>query len=221
MARGLRFVWLLAVIAAFPVLAADDAKKDAEKKDAEKKDAPPAARSPLAPQAKESKYQSVGKVTGRFRAVDQGDRTVSVEVAGRREAQDFALAEDVKVRTNILPVQLDEKDRPKRLTQQEKQKLKGDDPKLPGYTAELTSLTRGQVVEVHLSKLKGTAAKKPATPDKKAMTKDMAKDKAAPKEKGKAMEKDTSVDRDVLVTMIVVVSQDNPPGKSGARPGKK
>src|SRR5437867_518907 len=92
------FVFLLAV---FPALAADDAKKPDEK-DSDKK----TAKSPLAPpERKEPKYTPVNKVTGAMRNVDQSERVLSVQVG--RQTLDFALADDVKVRTNVLPVERD------------------------------------------------------------------------------------------------------------------
>ena len=93
-----------------------------------------------------------------MRNLDQTEQTLSIQVGA--QALDFALADDVKVRTNLLPVERDEKGRPKRVTADEKHKLKGDDPKLPGYTAELSALTRGQVLELHLGRVKGTPAKR-------------------------------------------------------------
>jgi len=215
MSRALRLFGFVALLVVLPALAADDAKKDGDKKDAEKKPAPPTVRSPLAPpERKEVKYQEVQKFTGKMQKVDQSDRILAVEIArlNKRETHDFALADDVKVRTNFLPPQSDEKGRPKKYTAEEKHKLKGDDPKLPGYAAELSALAKGQVIEVHLSRLKSTAAKKPAPSDKdKVMAKDKAKDKEA--------DKDKAVDRDVMVTMIVILTQDNPP--PSAKPGKK
>ena len=112
---------------------------------------------------------------------------------------------------DVLPVERDEKGKAKRLTSEEKHKLKGDDPKLPGYTAELSGLHGGQVVEVHLGRLKGTPPKKPAAGEKE---KSVAKDKPSAKEKGKDAEK--SIDRDLLVTMIVILSE-GPPGRSNGK----
>jgi hypothetical protein len=217
MTRGLRPFGLVALLFALPALAADDPKKDGQ--DTEKKAPAPTVKSPLAQsERKEAKYQSAGKVAGKMQGLDQTARTIAVEITsglGRRETREFTLADDVKVRTKDLPVQLDEKDRPKRLTPQEKQKLKGDDRTLPGYTAELSALAKGQVLEVHLSRLKGTAAKKPAAGDRDKVA---TKDKAMTKDKGKEGDKEKTVDRDVLVTMIVVMTQDNPPG---AKPYRK
>src|SRR5262245_29967534 len=174
-----RFVFAILLIG-LPAFAADDTKK-ADDKDADKK----AAKSPLAPpDRKESRYTPVNKITGVMRNVDQSERVLSVQVG--RQTVDVALADDVKVRTNLLPAERDEKGKPKRLTPEEKHKLKGDDPKLPGYTAELSSLQRGQIVEVHVSRLKGTPQKKPSAGEKE---KSVAADKPSPKDRGKDQHK--------------------------------
>lgn len=191
------FVTLLVGLSAF---AADETKK-ADDKDGEKK----SARSPLGPpERKESKYQPVNKLTGAMRNVDQSERVLSIQVG--RQTIDLALADDVKVRTNSLPVKRDKKGKAKRLTPDEKHKLKGDDPKLPGYTAELNALHRGQVVEVYVSRLKGS------TP--KSKEKSVAKEKTQAKDRGK--DADKSIDRDLLVTMIVIISE-GPPGRSNGK----
>ena len=80
----------------------------------------------------------------------------------------------------------------------EKHKLKGDDPKLPGYTAELSALTRGQVLELHLGRVKGTPPKKPAAGEK---------DKSGVKDKTAAKDKDKPIDRDLVVTMVVIMTE--------------
>jgi hypothetical protein len=196
------FVTLLAGLTGAP---ADETRK-ADDKDSGTK----TARSPLAPpERKESKYQPVNRISGAVRAVDQSERVLSIQLG--RQTVDLALADDVKVRTNALPVERDEKGKAKRITAEEKHRLRGDDPKLPGYTAELSALHRGQVVEVHVSRLKGTPPKKPATADKE---KSVAKEKSQAKEKGK--DADKSIDRDLLVTMIVIIS-DGPPGRSNGK----
>lgn len=196
-----RFVFAILLVG-LPAFAADDTKK-ADDKDTDKK----AAKSPLAPpDRKEPRYTPVNKITGVMRNVDQTERVLSVQVG--RQTVDFALADDVKVRTNLLPAERDEKGKPKRLTPDEKHKLKGDDPKLPGYTAELSGLHRGQVVEVHLGRLKGST-KRPAAGDKE---KSVAKDKPATKGK----DSDKSIDRDLLVTIIVVMSE-APAGRSNGK----
>jgi hypothetical protein len=77
--------------------------------------------------------------------------------------------DDMKVRTRILPVEFDDKGKPRRLTEKEKKELKGPDPTLPGYTADWDSLKADQTVEVRL-------AKKPSKPKDKDQDKDKKKD---------------------------------------------
>jgi hypothetical protein len=62
--------------------------------------------------------------------------------------------EEVKVRTKVLPVNYDEKGKPKKYTKKELAELKGPNKKLPGYTAEWSNLNKGQVVQVYLAKKK-------------------------------------------------------------------
>lgn len=84
-------------------------------------------------------------------------------------------ADDLKVRTRQLPLETDEKGKPRRLTEKEKRELKGPDPKLPGYTADFDSLKPDQQVEVYLEK------------SAKNMSQQKLKDLAAAKEKPKAV----------------------------------
>jgi hypothetical protein len=60
--------------------------------------------------------------------------------------------DDMKVRTMLLPIEFDDKGKPRRLTERERRELKGPDPGLPGYTAEFDSLKSDQTVEVYLAK---------------------------------------------------------------------
>ena len=63
--------------------------------------------------------------------------------------------DDLKVRTMLLPVEYDDKGKPRRLTEKEKKALKGSDPKAPGYEADFDSLQPNQVVDVYIVKPKG------------------------------------------------------------------
>jgi hypothetical protein len=60
--------------------------------------------------------------------------------------------EDMKVRTKLVPVELDDKGKPRKLTDKEKRELKGPDPTLPGYTGDFDNLKSDQTVEVFLAK---------------------------------------------------------------------
>jgi len=67
---------------------------------------------------------------------------------------ELSTTEDVKVRTARPPDQFDDKGRVKKLTVKELKELRGDDPRLPGYTAEFSDLRQGQVVAVTLVRKK-------------------------------------------------------------------
>lgn len=60
--------------------------------------------------------------------------------------------DNVQVRTLVLPVELDDKGKPRKLTEKEKKELKGPDPTLRGYTADFDSFKSDQIVEVYLAK---------------------------------------------------------------------
>jgi len=76
--------------------------------------------------------------------------------AVKNENHDFEFqpGDDLIVRWKNLPVVLDEKGKPKKLTDKEKKELKGDNPKLPGYNATKEDLRNDQLVTVYLSKKK-------------------------------------------------------------------
>jgi len=78
--------------------------------------------------------------------------------AVKNETHDVELqpGDDFMVRWRNLPVVLDEKGKPKRLTDKEKKELKGDNPKLPGYTASKDDLKNDQLLTLFLSKKKDT-----------------------------------------------------------------
>ena len=87
------------------------------------------------------------------------------------EKIELAAPENMKVRTMPRPIEVDEKGKPRRLTEKEKRELKGPDPTLPGYTADFDSLQVDQWVEIYL-------AKQP--PKSKAKEKDLDADSAEP-----------------------------------------
>ncbi len=64
--------------------------------------------------------------------------------------QDLVLriADDCQVRVRQLPITLDERGRPRSYSKQELADLKGKDPTLPGYRAELSTLAAPQAVQI-------------------------------------------------------------------------
>jgi hypothetical protein len=194
MPRAARWIGLLALVVALPALAADD--KQDEKKEEKKSTSPPAKSSIFAPPEKSDryKYQVVNAVVGKVDKVDVKAQELTIEVRGYRRTDkvDLTLAEDVKVRTKNPPEHLDENGKPKKLSPEELRKLKGNDPKVPGYAAEPGALQKGQTVQVTLSRLRD-----------------------APKKSSQA--KDKAEKEQLYVTMVEILSEDRAPTK----PAKK
>jgi hypothetical protein len=191
----MRWVSLLVLAADLPALADDETKGD--KKDEKPASQPPAKSSILAPPQKDDgkhKYVTVNTVAGKVEKVDAkaSELTLDVRVVSGRHTKtekiELTLAEDVKVRTQNQPEQLDENGKPKKLSPDELRKLKGTDPKLPGYAAEPTALQKGQTVQVTLSRLKDASPKK-------------------------TQGKDKSEKEQLYVTLVLIVSEDRPAAK--------
>jgi hypothetical protein len=91
------------------------------------------------------------------------------KVNNKKEEVTFEATDDVKVRAMKPPEQFDDKGNLKKLTREELRKLKGPNPRLPGYTAEFDSLMENQIVTVHLVKKKGRPRIRGKTKDKDAL----------------------------------------------------
>jgi hypothetical protein len=109
---------------------------------------------------------------------------------------DLESADDLVVRTHVLPEQFDEKGKPKKYTSKQLKEMKGDNPNLPGYAADKDSLQTGQVVTIYLGHKKDAPK-----------VKEKPKDKDAPKDKDKLWEEANKP----LVRMIVIDA--DPPSK--------
>src|SRR5947207_12211314 len=120
---------LLGAVLLVPALSAQD--KDKDKKDA--------------PEQKE-KLIRLGDIAGKVTNIDANEKSLHLQV-GRRDVK-VITTDDVKVRTKNPPVAYDDKGDKKKYTAKELKELRGDDPKLPGYTAEFNDLKQNQVVEV-------------------------------------------------------------------------
>jgi hypothetical protein len=81
---------------------------------------------------------------------------------------DLVPGEDMIVRMKDPPVKLDDKGKPRRLTDKGRKEAKGNDPKLPGFTASLEDLRNDQIVTVTVSRKKDA---KTATKEEKAENK--------------------------------------------------
>jgi hypothetical protein len=152
------------------------------------------------------KLVPIGALIGRLSRVEGAQRTIVIQVPvpylgpGLRLAQrnvdvELQPTDDMKVRTLQLPLDFDEKGRPKKYSSKELKELKGPDPKLPGYTADFDSLKQDQIVKVFL------ARKKSAKPSPRPQ---------APRKKGKednADAADAKVDNRPEVTMVLILAE--------------
>jgi hypothetical protein len=73
---------------------------------------------------------------------------------------ELEIADDLKVRTMLEPIEYDDKGKPRRLTPKEKAELRGPDPKLPGYQADFDSLKADQTVTVYVPQKKASGKSK-------------------------------------------------------------
>jgi hypothetical protein len=73
---------------------------------------------------------------------------------------EIEVADNLKIRTLIEPVEYDDKGKPRRLTTKERAELKGPDPKLPGYEADFDNLKVDQTVTVYVPQKKSTGKSK-------------------------------------------------------------
>lgn len=123
---------LLGAVLLIPALLAQD--KD-------KKDAP-----------EKEKLINVGNIAGKVTNIDPNEKSFHLQV-GRQDVK-VMTTDDVKVRTKSPPVAYDDKGNKKKYTAKDLKELKGNDPKLPGYSAEFNDLKQNQVVEVSLVRKK-------------------------------------------------------------------
>ena len=126
---------LLGIALVVPALSAQD--KDKDKKDT--------------PEQKEKVFK-VGDIVGKVTNIDANEKSFHLQV-GKQDVKVMTI-DDVKIRTKNPPVAYDDKGNKKKYTAKELKELKGDDPKLPGYTAEFNDLKQNQVVEVSLVRKK-------------------------------------------------------------------
>jgi hypothetical protein len=174
----------------------------------DKKDKPSPPRSSVlspSPADKDKyKYTLVNKQSVKLEMVSVKDRSIKIsytvtEGVGRNartseKTDELIVADDCRFRSLQLPETVDENGKIKKPSPDEIRKLKGSDPKLPGYTVDFDALSAGQQIEVTVSKLKENSATK-------------KKDKTATAEK-----------EPVVATLIVIQKDDRaqPPGNKGS-----
>jgi hypothetical protein len=98
------------------------------------------------------KMIKIGDIAGKVINIDPTEKSFHLQVRGRDVK--VMSVDDVKIRTKNPPVAYDDKGNKKKYTAKELKELRGDDPKLPGYTAEFNDLKQNQIVEVSLVRKK-------------------------------------------------------------------
>ena len=101
-------------------------------------------------------------------------------IDGRLE---FVADDKMKIRTLQLPVDYDDKGKPKKLTPKELKERRGSDLSLPGFEADFDTLRQGQLVDVYLEKPQNP----PANGKNKAAKADDAAGDKKEKERYKAL----------------------------------
>ena len=93
------------------------------------------------------------------------------KVVTDKKVVEFHTGEQMAVRTLLLPLEYDDKGQPKKYSPEDVKKLKGPDPKMPGYEAKLEDLKTGTNVLITLgpTEASSTGKKDPEKkdPDKK------------------------------------------------------
>lgn len=123
----------------------------------------------------------------------------------------FQAAEDMKVRLKKPPADFDDKGNIKKYTAAELKELKGPNPSLPGYQADLPDLKVGQTVQVSLGRHK--------TAPKTGTTKPAGSPDDSPGKEDKE-DKDPIKEKKVQARMILIVTADGD-DSSRSSPGKK
>jgi hypothetical protein len=96
----------------------------------------------------------VGKIGG-----PGGGAPAHFTIKTEKKQFDLEAVDDVRVRIAKLAVEVDDKGKPKRYSDQELRERKGPDPSLPGYTSNFEQLKAGQVVKIKLGRSKPAKAK--------------------------------------------------------------
>jgi hypothetical protein len=127
-----------------------------------------------------------------FQAQQQMMQARSQLVTYQSEQKEYELeaTDECKIRLAQPPPQFDDKGRIKRYTPAELRALKGDDPKLPGYSGEFGSLRQDQIVQVTLVRKKDAARPRPG-----------------PRPQGKEGEVDLLAEHLPQMSMVVVVHE--------------
>lgn len=123
---------------------------------------------------------------------------------------DLEIQENCVFRRLELPFEYDDTGNVKTYTKEEKEALKGDDKKKPGYTAKFDDLTVGQQVKLYLT-----------PPKKKEKDKDAEAEKAKDKDKDKDAAKEPEEVLRPTVNMILITKEAPMTSSAADDKGKK
>lgn len=93
----------------------------------------------------------------------RGRRSSPFRVVKEYQDIEIDMSSGIQVRTAFVPAMFDDKGQPRKPTPKERKDLKGPDPSVPGYKADVGALKPDQIVRVTLRKNKDTEDKLQAT----------------------------------------------------------
>jgi hypothetical protein len=95
----------------------------------------------------------------------------SIKVVTDKKKVEFHCGDEIVVRNQTLPLEYDDKGKPKKYSLEDVKKLKGPNPNMPGFEAKLEDLQPGTVVKVILAYSPKAGKAPPAAPAKKVAEK--------------------------------------------------
>jgi hypothetical protein len=147
----------VALIATLPLVAADE-KKDDKKKTEQKSDAKPSSANDYTPVGEASGVLARGPGKSGNSIALRGAKLTVTGTRRLKAVEDdhvIELTPDAKVRFMQPPPRTDEKGHKIPYTEKELRELKGSEPNMKGYKADVEDLKAGLNVTLHLVKLKG------------------------------------------------------------------
>ncbi len=136
------------------------------------------------------------------------------KVVTDKKTVEFHTGEQMVVRTLMLPLEYDDKGQPKKYSPEDVKKLKGPDPKMPGYEAKLEDLKTGTNVLITLGPTEASSTGK-KDPEKK----DPDKKEPEKKDADKPATPNADMTHRTVVTMILILNAED--HAATTRPDKK
>ena len=142
------------------------------------------------------------------------------KVVTDKKVVEFHTGEQMAVRTLLLPLEYDDKGQPKKYSPEDVKKLKGPDPKMPGYEAKLEDLKTGTNVLITLGPTEASSTGKKDPEKKDPEKKDPEKKDPEKKDPDKTATANADMTHRTIVTMILILNTDDNAATS-TRPDKK